>query len=163
MIRLTLALLILSTAIGQNTELDRSYQRFELYNACDPMEIVIEKLSDDARAIGITNESLQVAAESRLRAARLYTDDAAKASGSYLYLLVGVSGRAFLAEIGYAKPVADHFGQHAGVLTWRSGPVIGTHGRDSGFIMSSVYRELDRFLVEYLRVNEEACNEPNKR
>ena len=33
----------------------------------------------------------------------------------------------------------------------------GTHGGDAGFILSAVSQHLDKFLVEYLRVNEENC------
>ena len=33
----------------------------------------------------------------------------------------------------------------------------GTHGGDDGFIVQSVSELLDTFLVEYLRVNDEAC------
>ena len=40
--------------------------------------------------------------------------------------------------------------------TWHSG-AVGTHGDDASYILSAVSRYMDRFLVEYLRVNEEAC------
>ena len=40
--------------------------------------------------------------------------------------------------------------------TWESGS-FGTHGDDPGFIVQSLSEHLDKFLVEYLRVNEEDC------
>ena len=45
-------------------------------------------------------------------------------------------------------------------VTWQSGST-GTHGTDSSFILSNVSRHLDKFLAEYLRVNEEDCGRPN--
>ena len=41
--------------------------------------------------------------------------------------------------------------------TWRTGE-IGTHGRDAGYILQGISEHLDKFIVEYLRVNEGACN-----
>ena len=65
---LSVAALLTPAAMGQTPE------RFELYNACRPVKLVVERLSDRAAAIGLTKQSLQAAAESRLRAARLYTE-----------------------------------------------------------------------------------------
>ena len=33
----------------------------------------------------------------------------------------------------------------------------GTHSGNAGFILQSVSEHLDRFVLEYLRVNEAAC------
>ena len=33
----------------------------------------------------------------------------------------------------------------------------GTHGKDLGYILSSVSQIADRFIDEYLRVNADAC------
>lgn len=35
---------------------------------------------------------------------------------------------------------------------------FGTHGDDAGLIRSTVVEHMDQFLVEYLRVNQEACD-----
>ena len=40
--------------------------------------------------------------------------------------------------------------------TWES-KSSGEHGRDGGLILSQVMKEVDRFIVEYLRVNAGAC------
>lgn len=37
---------------------------------------------------------------------------------------------------------------------------MGTHVGDPGFILQSLSEKLDKFLVEYLRVNEEDCPGP---
>ena len=50
-------------------------ERFELFNNCGRMRLIVEGLNPDAAAIGLTEKRLQFAVESRLRGARLYTSD----------------------------------------------------------------------------------------
>ncbi len=40
--------------------------------------------------------------------------------------------------------------------TWATG-AFGAHGRDSGFILSSISQDTDKFVDAYLRVNGDAC------
>ena len=40
--------------------------------------------------------------------------------------------------------------------TWRIG-TYGTHGGDAGYILQALSEKLDKFILEYLRVNESAC------
>lgn len=47
---------------------------------------------------------------------------------------------------------------HPFATTWLGGSVLGTHGGDASYIVSSLSQHLDQFLTEHLRVNEEACN-----
>ena len=57
----------------------------------------------------------------------------------------------------YKKWVSDPLsGEEAYATTWNTGST-GTHGGDPGFILSTASGLLDLFLVEFLRVNEEAC------
>ena len=76
------------------------YVRFRLFSDCSPMWLVIENLSSDAKKIGLTEEALQAAVESRLRTARLYTSDTLK---PYLYVQVSVVREAFSARLEYKK------------------------------------------------------------
>ncbi len=41
--------------------------------------------------------------------------------------------------------------------TWETGS-LGTHGGDAGFILQAVAEHTDKFVNEYLRVNDEACS-----
>ena len=149
----------MSAAAGQDSEYRVRLERFQLFNACRPMKLMIEGLDDDAEAIGLTKEALQAAVESRLRAARLYTEDYAKANGSWLYVNVHLVGRAFSIKVLYHKIVTDEFGVTAPASTWGAvGGSTGTHSGDAGYIVSSLSRTLDEFLAGYLRVNEAACN-----
>ena len=43
--------------------------------------------------------------------------------------------------------------------TWKHGR-IGTHAGDGDYILQSVGIAVDNFVLEYLRVNEEACGRP---
>ena len=129
------------------------YDRFKLWNDCLPMGLLIESLPKGASDIGLTKETLTTTVRSRLRAARLYN-----ASGlEYLYLNVNVFGKAFNVDLGFRKVVKDVMsGELNHGTTWSTGST-GTHGRNPGFIRSTVSEHTDEFIDEYLRVNEEAC------
>ena len=134
-----LALAMAATPAQEVTDIDR----FQLFNNCDPMALVVESLHDDA-------------AESRLRGARLYTSDRSRA---YLYVNVTVAGKAFSASLKYAKKMRDLATGNAGVASAWSRGITGTHGQEPDYIASGLSELLDRFLTEYLRVNESACTE----
>ena len=147
-----LALAMAATPAQEVTDIDR----FQLFNNCDPMALVVESLHDDAADIGLTDERLQFAAESRLRGARLYTSDRSRA---YLYVNVTVAGKAFSASLKYAKKMRDLATGNAGVASAWSRGITGTHGQEPDYIASGLSELLDRFLTEYLRVNKSACTE----
>ena len=129
--------------------------RFQLFDRCKPMNLLVEDLPSDALDIGLDEASIQAATESRLRSARLYTSDAS--ATSYLYVNVNVAGRSFSFSLNYKKTVTDlASGETAFATTWETG-LTGLHGGDAGYILSAISRNLDRFLVEFLRVNEGAC------
>lgn len=157
MSRLVLAALCVVPAAGQSLRLER----FRLFNACRPMILVVERLGDDAGKIGLAEENLQVAAESRLRAARLYTEDSERADFAYLYVNINVVGRAYSISVHFNKRVSDTLGEFGTAITWTSGST-GTSGNGS-FIVSNLSQHLDRFLAAYLRVNEDACGSPADR
>jgi len=145
-------------AFGQASGAEPSVERFRLYNNCRPMQLVIEHLSEDASEIRLTERRLQTATESRLRLARLYTDDYEHSQWAYLYVNVLVVGRAFNLTVQYNKslydPLSDLF---LTATTWTRGST-GIHGGDAGYIMQAVSEKIDEFLLAYLSVNEEDCN-----
>ncbi len=157
---LALAALLVPTAAGQDAA--QLLERFELFNACKPMQLLIEDLHSDAADIGLTKEALQAAAESRLRAARLYTEDYERADFARLYVNVNVVGPAYSISVEYQKTVRDVFRGVGTATTWDSGSA-GTHEGDADYIVSPLSQHLDRFLAAYLRVNEEACGAPAPR
>ena len=147
--------LVSSTAVGETYTFEERYARFNLFADCGPMGLIVKGLSEDAKKIGLTKESIQAAGESRLRAARLYSAGAAR---PYLYITVLVLGDAHGVSLKYKKSVSDPLsGEEAAAATWEAG-FIGTHARSgSAYILSGLSQYLDEFLVEYLRVNEDAC------
>lgn len=146
------ALAFLATGTAGET-LHERIDRFELFSDCQPMKLIVEKLSSDASEIGLTKESIVAAAESRLRAARLYDAEATH----YLYVNVHVVGQAFSRSLVLRKWVHDFSSDISlPATTWDTG-ATGTHGGDAGYILSGVSQDMDRFLVAFFRVNEAAC------
>ena len=150
--------LLLTSTSALSAEVD-DYDRFRLWNECRPMQLVVEDYGNDAGAgtIDLANSALEVAMRSRLRAARLYTENNKEAGWSYLYINVNVVGRAFHTRTSYRKVVRDDAtGLEYNTITWDLG-FTGTHGGDSGFVLSSLSQHADEFIDEYLRVNADAC------
>ena len=150
-----LAIFVTSQADRALAQEVSSLDRFRLFNECRPMRLLVESLPADAAELGLTKASIQVAVESRLRSARLY--DSESTFGPYLYVNVNVVGRAFHASLEYNKLVRDPASDVPGTATTWDIRSTGTHGADSSYILSAISELMDRFLVEYLRVNESAC------
>lgn len=117
------------------TELDR----FKLWDRCRPADLLVIFLSKGKTDIELTKETIATSVRSRLRAARLYDATAL----SYLYVCVNVVGSAFSVTLGYHKIVEDlASGERYMAMTWfRDG--TGTHGRDSGYVLSAVSKHTD--------------------
>ena len=141
-------------------------ERFQLYTGCSPLELSVFVAGDDAKAIGLTRDRLQAAAESRLRSARLHmSSETIPSTVTDLFWIPSLSvsarvaGSALVVLVELRKTLGDPAtGVEGKAGTWRSGK-FGTHGKDAGDIVQLVAEELDRFLVEYLRVNEKDCRD----
>lgn len=156
----TLPLLAVLTFLAPQSFAESAEERidsFNLFADCTQMNLVVERLPDTAFDIGLSNEIIQNAAESRLRSARLYRSDLDYIP--YVYVNVNVTERAFSISLEYNKILYDDHYAHVSqfATTWDTG-IVGTHGRDAGYIVSSLSLLVDRFLVEYLRVNEDVCD-----
>jgi len=150
---LAVVIAFLATAASAEEKVSE-YDRFRLWHECGLMGLHIENLDKDATDIGLTKDAITVAARSRLRSARLFQ---AGESRPTLVVRVSLFGQAFSIMVEYVKPVYDFAsGVSAGAVVWFDGS-IGTHGGDAPYILSSVSMHVDRFIDEYLRVNESAC------
>ena len=128
---------------------------FRLRTTCASVGLVIGSMSSDAEKIGLTAESVQAAVESRLRSARIYTD---VADNHFLYININVMEKVFNIGLSFNKELLDlATGLTSSGSTWRA-DTLGTHGTGASFILSALSELVDQFLVEYLRVNERACN-----
>ena len=90
---LTLALMAVSPASGQATD----YDKFQLWNDCLPIRLIIETLPNDATEIELTEERIAIVVRSRLRAARLYDQEEI----AILYVVLNVYRGAFSRRIEF--------------------------------------------------------------
>ena len=143
-------------ASGVASDSDPSIEQFQLFNECRPMSLLITLA--DSEDTGLTKERIQIAAESRLRSARLYTTTLNFTNG-VLLVSVHVFKHAFHIDVLYSKILFDSLsGRSAPAITWSQG-ATGTYGMGAApFILQSVSELLDGFILEYLRVNEAACS-----
>ena len=100
--KLGLLALVMVAATGQ--DLETRYDRFRLFNNCEPMRLSVADLTGDPDAadIELTTERLVVAAESRLRGARLYTEDLDQPH-PVLELMVNIARAAFSTSFALSK------------------------------------------------------------
>ncbi len=136
-----------------------SIEEFELYTKCLGVILVVERLSDDARKIGLVREEIVSAVESRLRAAGLYQSgyfgfpEGSVVFFPHLYVDVNVKGNAFSVLIELKKWVNEPLsGQLNFARTWRRG-TLGTLGSGSPSFMSAVRSLTDEFVDEWNKVN----------
>ena len=133
------------------------------------LTIEIEDLDPGVSEIGLTGQSIQTAAESRLRSARLYDSDYGRLleNGAYFYINVSLLGPAFFVQLKYHKMVTDSASHTTTFAPTWTRLTLGTHGGNTDSIRSVVSEGMDKFLVEFLRVNEKACEKrfalPNPR
>ena len=134
-----------------------SFGRFKLFNNCETMFLLVGVADDNehVKNVGLTKERVQFAVESRLRGARLFRSGF---GSPVLEVNVDVVGSAFFIHIRYNKTLFDPVSDRTGFApTWEISS-FGTHGQTRAeFILSSLSGILDKFLTEYLRVNESAC------
>ena len=150
LIALAFLMLICRTAYGQDAP--SQSDRFKLYNLCAPVRLVIEKLPNDLASIGLSEAQLEALAESRLRVADLYEEDAL----TFLH----IEASRYVVQLQYRKPVIDVASSETGLIRTLSKVAEVRDGTAAG-VMLEVSRLLDQFLAEYLRVNEPACRPEN--
>ena len=92
--------------------------------------------------------------ENRFRAASLY-DEAEPTA--FLWVRVLVVGRAFGFVLRYSRRLHDPLADISGWAdTW--GYVnVGTHGNSAEGVLQALSEQIDRFMLEYRRVNEPWC------
>jgi len=127
---------------------------FQLWGDCEAMDLLVY-LNDDAKAeVGLTIEDVEANVLSRLRPARLYDPS----QGAFLHVSIETVGNSYTISVDYNKMVVDSSAlQMSFAPTWQSGN-FGGHGYDAGFILSTLSRMIDKFINEYLRVNEAGCS-----
>ena len=127
--------------------------RFELFTECAPVGLFVTVEGSQAEEMGLTEERVRTMAESRLRGARLYTS-----APPYFQVNIGTldNGPAYMMSAYLWKRLRDMNGYEAVMPAWYRA-TFGTDSGDAGFLMQSLSEMLDRFIAEYLRVNEDHC------
>ena len=152
---LVTALLVTSLfEIGSASAESLGKKRLKLFADCQPVHVVVEELTEAEKEIGLTRKQIMTAAESRLRPARIFSEELAL---PLLDIAVTVVGRAFNITLLQYKGVKDSLsGEEGNAITWIRA-VNGTHSSDRTYILSVLSTLLDEFIAEYYRVNQDAC------
>lgn len=151
---LVLSIPLLGGALPSLSEGVTDIDRFELWTGCEPIDLIVENLPQDAHNIGLQRDKIIYNVRSRLRAAQLYNSE----SGPHLYVNVTVVGNAYSISLSLRKLLMDLNSYEIGYSeTWYRG-ILGTHGKNAGYILSGVSQKTDEFIDEYYRVNAEDCN-----
>ena len=133
---------------------------FKLCPSDEGMELIVERLDEDAKRGDLTEEQIRNAAESRLRAAGSYNPKAFP----YLYINVNVGPPEighfpfYSIDVRYYRLLLDsRLPRLSYAATWN----VGSVGQgDSSFILSALSQHMDKFLVDYLRVRDsKACQD----
>lgn len=134
----------------------QTLKKFELFTQCETINLVVEGLNEDASKIGLTVRRITIAAESRLRSARLFSEERMR---QYLYVNVNRVGNAHSIDLEFNKKVFDPRSKHSAYATTWSIGGTGTHGQSSSFVISHVSEYIDTFIVEYFKANEPSCSD----
>ena len=133
--------------------------KFELFNDCRPVAIFVGVSQDDSSSVKLTEQDASDVAELRLRSAGIYGGKDRQTSpelgNGYLVIDVGTVGNAFAVGLGFKRAVLRT--PESGIaITWMV-TSFGTYSTDKKFILGSLRGLVDKFALDYLRANEEAC------
>lgn len=136
--------------------------RFRLWNACKPIDLVVEQLAEDADLIGLDQEEVESAVRSRMRNGGIYDET----QEPFLYVNVNIVGPAFHMSVEFVRRVSvvmpaweksDGRVPSDGLAIMWVEAFTGVHAQQAAYIMSHVSRMVDTFVDEYLWVNAGAC------
>ena len=155
------AALMLAISMMTNNATDATgpiTERRTLYTACAPMNFfVVGPDPENSQKIGLTEQAVENAVESRLRTARLYAPPAKQERVQYLYVVTTIVGPAFHLQVELKRRLDLGYGHTGYATVWTSG-TVGTHGGQGQYLLGVVSKHLDRFIASYLRVNEAHCS-----
>ena len=161
-IALVLTSLISGLASGQE-----DVERFNLFTNCAPVRLAVYVQNRNREsAIKSTKEAIESAVESRLRSARIYEK---RKTGNYMLIVNLIvlpavsrsgfrSGVAFSLDFSFHKDLFDPAsGLETSAATWDTNILAIEGERPTEAILAVVRTLMDQFVVDYLRVNEQAC------
>lgn len=141
-----------------------------LFSRCAPMGLVVEKIEKEVPIKELARDYIVFegkvpsefldkalvakAAESRLRAARLFKKNASQ----YLYVNVKIVSLSFAYSLSLYRRIEDTgFGRSGTLPVWRTEflPTLYTGGPN--LILEPLSERIDSFIATYLRANEGHC------
>lgn len=136
----------------------------KLYTGCAHVEALVD-VEDEAALLGVAErQRLEVMAESRLRAARIFqptTNPASPALGITVEALNGESMNVYSARVEFIRPMLNPSTEGSLVVsTWERGAFgyFGDRADPSGSVHARISDFIDEFIRDYLRVNEGSCD-----
>lgn len=156
-------MLAMPTNAAERNKVDEMIDILLLWNDCRPLDLVVERLNDDAAKIKLGADGIKTTVRQRLRAAQIY-DESRLTSGAHLYAQISVNGNAvfiglkFNRQVRVPLPMVPVYIPEVPIhaTTWDTG-WVGTHGGNSKFVLALIGAFTDKFIDEYLRVNRGAC------
>ncbi len=167
-----LVALLLVSATDVSGQSASDLERFQLYNACRPMGLGGGGGGSIDAGAAEPEEAIQLSpvldvAKSRLRAERLSSSLKSESNGAFLKVSIDVRAVspelvAHAISLEYHKLVTDPAsGLENMAPTWRISSVECCGAHDPERISEVLTSDLDWFLEEYRRVNEEDCRPPS--
>ena len=133
---------------------------YSLYNRCTGLNLVVGDMPSDADRIGLRKAAVVAAVESRLRGARMMSDEF---TGEALIvgidvLAVGTADEVvFSVNVSLVRYMEDNgFGKAELMGAWKAGTLGIAHSTDQ-FVLGSLSKVIDRFVSNYLRANGAVC------
>lgn len=141
-------------ASAQDLTAEQEAALFQLFTGCMPVypTVAVERTSPNIE--DLSDSQLEEVVLTGLRSAGLLSE---KEGTPFLYVAVGIVHWAYVVRIELLKLVTDRETDIVGAApTWRNYR-YGIHSGDPEFVLSSLGTALQRFLDDYLLVNEGAC------
>ena len=135
------------------------YDRFQLWNDCEPMDVIVGVSGGGAEEIGLKQEGIKLTAMSILNAAGLYDADKPYALLVWAYAMDEPFSRPFAINLRYLKPVYDPATELTMLaVTWQDDTYGRIYKRDAKFVLTTLMQEVDSFIDEYKQVNGDSCS-----
>ena len=119
------------------------------------IDFLLDSLSDEANRIGLSSHGLRTLAHVRLRMSGI--DVSQRSDRAAIYLNVDVKGPVYHVRISMLRPTSYIVhGEARNTLseTWYD-ETMGTHDGNRKELEAGILRMLNRFLEEYVRINNE--------
>lgn len=142
--------------MAEDAQSRASPDRFQLWDYCERMWLIVEVIAPSREEEGQRMKTdVEDIVRNRLWAAHLYNDSSH--ASTHLYVRIAWGKVAWSVDFEYRKTLHDLLAtdewDHA--TTWMDS-WLGAHAK-AGDILDRVSRMTDHFIVEYRRVNENAC------